>query len=215
MQNAKITDNSVYRLQIKRTEINQSFLFGNNKFNSSSKDLYCFEYVITKNNKDKFGFIDINNKIVIPFEYDDAKDFSEGLAYVAKGETFRTLKSGFINKKGEIVIPLKFANNTLEEPFFKEGLAPIRVGVNKIGYINTKGEFVIEPQFQEANPFKNGVASVVIDDKVGIIDKKGDFIIPPVYERTWDNENRSIGDSIITLKEDNKEFLFQLNGTAI
>ena len=187
------------------------------------------QLILAKNNKDKFGFIDINNNIVIPFEYDDAKNFSEGLAYVAKykgyatlwfGETVRTLKSGFINKKGEIVIPLKFADNSIQKPYFKEGLAPIGIGVNNIfanlfGYINTKGEFVIEPQFQEANPFKNGVASVMIKDKVGMIDKNGDFIIPAVYDDTWDNKYNSIGDTIIKLKRNDKEYSFKLNGAAI
>ncbi len=55
------------------------------------------------------------------------------------------------------------------------------------GYINTQGKIVIKPQFFQASPFSEGIASVgvwfpkkkVIDSKVGYysyIDKKGALI---------------------------------------
>ena len=51
----------------------------------------------------KAGFINTKGKEVIPFVYDDADSFSEGLAPVKNNELW-----GFINKKNELVIPYKY-----------------------------------------------------------------------------------------------------------
>ena len=51
----------------------------------------------------KYGFINKEGKEVIPFKYDDASDFSEGLARVLLNH-----KEGFINKEGKVVIPFKY-----------------------------------------------------------------------------------------------------------
>ena len=173
----------------------------------------------------KYGFINSKNEIIIPFMYDRAKDFFEGLAYVAqkKGSAqtilgmVPTLKSGFINKKGEVVIPLKFDDQFFGDPTFNNGLAVMGVGddnvyATRFGYINKEGEYVIKPQFDKANPFKKGVAMVEKDKKVGIINTKGEFIIPMMYDETYKN---MIEDSIITLYKDNRKFKFSLNGKPI
>jgi hypothetical protein len=48
----------------------------------------------------KWGYINKEDKLVIPFRYDDAEDFLGGLASVAiKGQKF------IINKAGQKVIP--------------------------------------------------------------------------------------------------------------
>ena len=78
----------------------------------------------------KYGYIDKEGHVVIPFEYDYAEDFSEGLAQVRKDG-----KYGFIDKEGHVVIPFEY--DDAED--FSEGLAH----VEKDGewfYINQKGE---------------------------------------------------------------------------
>jgi len=62
----------------------------------------------------KFGFLDDNDTIVIPPEYEDGRKFSEGLAAVKKNE-----KWGFIDTSGSTVIP--FIYESVRE--FSEGLA--------------------------------------------------------------------------------------------
>jgi len=43
----------------------------------------------------KCGFVDLNGNIIIPYVYDDARDFENGLARVTKGK-----RSGLIDKAG-------------------------------------------------------------------------------------------------------------------
>lgn len=60
---------------------------------------------VCKNNK--WGYIDKTGKEVIPFIYDEAGDFHEGLAQV-----FLNGKYGYINKIGEEVIPFVLESGT-------------------------------------------------------------------------------------------------------
>ena len=71
----------------------------------------------------KWGFIDTQGKVVIPFFYDEAESFSEGLAVVGiKDADNSTTKYGYINKKGETVISLKYryASDFVEGSAFVE-----------------------------------------------------------------------------------------------
>ena len=65
----------------------------------------------------KYGFINQNDEIVIPFEYDEVSHFSEGLAGVIIGD-----KWGYINEKNEMVIECQYDYIGL----FQDGVA--RVG---------------------------------------------------------------------------------------
>ncbi len=120
-----------------------------------------------------FGFYDKNGNEVIPHKYDDATNFSNGLAYVFNKKT-----SGFINKKGEMVIPLpnKAAN------LFSEGLAAVNTAEFKVGYIDTTGKMIIDFTYDEGQPFSEGKAVVHYTGYFGYIDRKGNFIVEPTYD---------------------------------
>jgi len=86
--------------------------------------------------------------------------FSEGLAAVE----YEKNKTGYINKKGELVI--KYLHGYAGA--FSEGLAAaMKEGSYKYGYIDKTGRWVIPPQFKEAGEFKNGAArvSIMLSDK--------------------------------------------------
>jgi hypothetical protein len=51
----------------------------------------------------KYGFIDKTNNIVIPFQYDGADNFYNGIAVIREKD-----KYGAIDKSGKIVIPLVY-----------------------------------------------------------------------------------------------------------
>ncbi|MFZ5596756.1 MAG: WG repeat-containing protein [Bacillota bacterium] len=57
----------------------------------------------------------------------------------------------------------------------------------KWGYIDTAGNMVVGPQFEEAFPFKEGLARVGFNDgKKGFIDKEGQIVIEPKYDFATD-----------------------------
>ena len=101
-------------------------------------DLRFSEGLCTVSKKGKFGFIDQQGILKIPYQYHFADHFYSGKAVV--GITIRGKERyGFINRDGDIVIEPKF---TLVDRF-NEGLPQVHVG-NEYGYIDLSGEFVWE-----------------------------------------------------------------------
>ena len=47
---------------------------------------------------------------------------------------------------------------------------------SKYGFIDKSGKMVIEPQFDNAEPFSEGLAQVEKDGKLGFIDKSGKVV---------------------------------------
>jgi len=66
--------------------------------------------------KRQWGLCDTKGTIIISPKYDDVLDFSEGLAAVNLGAKFGLTpwrqggKWGFINTRGEVIVPLEFEN---------------------------------------------------------------------------------------------------------
>ncbi len=91
----------------------------------------------------KWGYVDKTGKIIIEPKFDDADEFSEGLANVTIGK-----KYGYIDKSGKIVITpqFEFSSNSYRCAYFSEGLACLERD-GKIGFIDKTGKVVIEPQF--------------------------------------------------------------------
>jgi hypothetical protein len=133
----------------------------------------------------KFGYIDENGKLAINPAFEEAQNFSEGLAAVCVGtgcyysldKKDKPRKWGYIDKTGLMVIPVQFD----EARDFKEGLASVSIG-GKCGYVDKNGKFSINPQFDFADSFENGFARVGLkapdkeDEskfKFGYIDKTG------------------------------------------
>ncbi len=146
---------------------------------------------ITLEQSFKYGYIDELGKLVINPSYEDARNFSEGLAAVCEGKgcysfsakTDQPRKWGYIDKSGAIVITPQFdaAND------FKEGFASVSVG-GKWGYIGNRGNFAINPQFDGAGDFEKGFATIRAEvhdtenttiSKFGYIDKTGKVIWQP------------------------------------
>ena len=79
----------------------------------------------------KWGFVGINNNIVIPFKYDQAGYFNNGRSPVRNDEKS---KYGYINMEGKLVIDYIFESGYP----FKNDLAQVKIGGQK-GYIDVKG----------------------------------------------------------------------------
>lgn len=127
------------------------------------------------------GYIDHTGRTVIERKYWFADDFSEGLAAVVVGKWMSRQTYGFINKKGEMVIPPRFAPRMgnymiIAASRFSEGLACVGNG-GAFGYIDKSGQYVIPPKFADAQAFSEGLAWVkTFDGKAGWIDKTGRWV---------------------------------------
>lgn len=80
----------------------------------------------------KWGFIDIRGKVKIPLKFDDAGNFSEGLAAVAVKR-----KWGFVDTTGKMRVEPRFD----EVRKFSQGLAAARA-VNAWGYVTKEGRLI-------------------------------------------------------------------------
>ncbi len=105
--------------------------------------------------------------------------FSEGLAKFGRAVSDTKSKYGFVNLKGEVVIPAIYDS---AEPF-SEGLAAVTDG-NMTLFIDKSGKTVISDSLIESKlPFYNGYAIVKNTNRdLGTIDKKGKFIINPQFK---------------------------------
>lgn len=124
------------------------------------------------NIKGSFGYINKLGKIVIKPQFDDAKDFIDGLAKIRISG-----KYGFVNTTGKIVINPIF-DNAYD---FAEGLAQIKID-GLYGFIDKNGKIFIKPQFDIVGNFVNGVAYIRIANKYGLINLKGEIIFNPISD---------------------------------
>ena len=119
--------------------------------NSFSDGLSC---AMKKYGNDKYGYIDKTGKIIIPFKYNEADPFFDGLACVRNNRG----KYGYIDKTGKIIIPFNFNKENI---FFSDGLACIQDDTEKYGYIDKTGKIVIPCQWENAKSFSEGYAAVM------------------------------------------------------
>ena len=133
--------------------------------------------------ENKRGFLDVYaGKIVIPAQYERAWIFSEGLGAVVKGD-----KLGFINKSGELAIPLLFnwkSQSGEKGSFvFQNGYCTVFDSSGKHGMINKKGEWVIQAKYDHINNPENGYRIVFNDGKYGLLNDNLEMVFPLEYDK--------------------------------
>lgn len=138
---------------------------------------------------ERYGYIDATGRLSIPAQYDEAEQFSEGLAAVrvsAKEDCVRTDEDryGYIDKAGRLAIPARYYS----AGSFSEGLAGA-CEAGWCGYIDRTGRRIIDAPSGLAplGRFSEGMARVG-DDKGrhGFIDRAGKVVIPPRFYRAED-----------------------------
>jgi len=162
--------------------------------------------------KGKWGAIDVNGNEIIPLKYDRIPASSEGFVMVfdkkgahlfnPKGEELHILDDyetsglpsegmiavyknnhwGYINMKGEILIPLTLEFEVVNS--FHSGMAIVQSN-GKYGFINKKGETIASPKYEMVSWFRENRAMVKQDGKWGFIDTEGNEITPLKYELVY------------------------------
>lgn len=131
-----------------------------------------------------YGLLKPDGTFLLPPEYGQLSNRHAGLIAVRKEGQW-----GYINSKGEFVIPLH--ERFLAASGFKEGLAAVKIRYNAWGYINASGEVKIPADYWTASDFSEGIAFVT--KQVGLqrffIDKTGNIlpITPPEQIREFRN----------------------------
>jgi len=119
----------------------------------------------------KYGFINTNGEVAIPAQFDEVRNFSEGLAAVKLNN-----KWGFIDKEGNIIIPCQF-DGVDSNRNFSEGLAAVCLN-KKWGFINKLGKIVIPCIYDSAKEFCSGYTVVRNNNnQPALIDKQGNICL--------------------------------------
>lgn len=118
----------------------------------------------------KYGYLNKKGEVVIGLQFDDARDFHEGLARVVLNNVINYID---VSGKTVFTLPSELYNfddyGFPSEPGnFSDGLLLVIIN-GQYGYLNKRGEVVISPQFDEARDFHEGFALVKKGDKRGFI----------------------------------------------
>lgn len=128
-------------------------------------------------NSDYFmGYINTTGKLIIDCMFDEAHDFSEGLAAVHMDGDF-----GYIDRRGRIAVKPKYDKAMP----FSEGRAFVGITGKefrvKWGLIDSSGKNLTPIHFDLVGRFSDGLAPVKKDGKWGYIDKHGVYAIEPEF----------------------------------
>ncbi|AFL82011.1 hypothetical protein Aeqsu_2555 [Aequorivita sublithincola DSM 14238] len=129
--------------------------------------------------KNKYGFINSEHKIKIPFIYDYADCFKNGLAYVRRNDLV-----GYINSSGQEVIPIKYlvASSLGKDGYWVRSKSEGNFHLGLDGKIIRKLKDVIysgEEFYIDKKLIKFRKDEI---DYYGVMDIKGNVILPSEYE---------------------------------
>ncbi|MBK7129467.1 MAG: WG repeat-containing protein [Crocinitomicaceae bacterium] len=137
---------------------------------------------------DGWGYVSEDGQHFIDPKFEDADEFSEGLAVVKINGQY-----GYINKTGQIFIQPIF-DDALP---FHEGHAIVEFN-GKLGMINRNGEFIIAAQYDDLGNLNNGLTYFLKDSLYGYFDNKGVVRIQPRFSDANDFIN---GKAIVAQNE--------------
>lgn len=162
-----------------------SMLFNGRGLQTQSEGLI----LVQDDKTEKYGYIDRYGKMIIPYQYNEAGSFSDGLALVRNDKNFYQ----YIDQTGKVIID---ASQYISGKSFSGGLAAVAVkdkerSTAAYGYIDTKGNMKIEPKYTRAYSFSEGLAKVCVGDSInqystGYIDESGVYKIGPALNDSYD-----------------------------
>lgn len=181
----------------------------------------------------KYGFINKDNKFVIPATFEFAMTFNEGLAVVKNYDRY-----GMIDRNGKEVMPCKYIgvsgmidgrcfafdaetelaamfDNKLHQltdfkyneiTYYSEGFFIARIGDNYT-YLDQKGHERFGT-YEELSGFFEGYSMVKKNGHYGIINKKGKIILPIEYDNSGWRAMEYIFSENIAMVEKNEKYGF-------
>lgn len=150
----------------------------NYQYIDNKKDLKnLFEAATIVNKKYKRGFIDLQNKIKIPFEYDDTFYMGNGLIRVSKNN-----KTGVLDTENKIIIPVKY--DYIQN---QNGILFVQTN-NTIDLFDAKGKQFTNFKALDIDYFKSKRSIVTLPNKSTlIIDDLGTIILNPIKNHQFES----------------------------
>ncbi len=151
-----------------------------------------------------YGYIDENGDELLPFQWKNATDFIDGLAWVQNDEG----KYGCINLQGETVFPFEW-----DEAFScGDGLSWVRKGTT-VGCLNKNGDlrFQLNTEYDElsmhATKLWNGYAMFYTEDVIYCVNANGDevFQVPSLGYSVYDCGISSLYRELAAITVDGKQ----------
>ena len=142
-----------------------------------------------ENDEHKYGFMSVDGTVIIPTEYADVSNFSEGYAVVSVDATGAGhYRMSYIDQKGKLMGAPRFFSATP----FSEGFVTIKLKDGNWQVLNknftaTSGLL----PYEDIREFHEGLARVRIGERYGFIDTTGKLVI--AMSNDWCSERFSEG----------------------
>ena len=134
------------------------------------------EYFIDKSCNGLYGFVDYLNNWVIPPQYLNVRPFVNGLAGIMKKVTEGEFKWGFLDNKGDTIIPLQYDEIS---NFNSYGITVV-CSSGKCGIINKKNEklteLVFDYNYLYTPKYRDGLILLYKNEKQHYLNEKGKVI---------------------------------------
>lgn len=156
----------------------------------------------------KRGFVNrFTAGIAIPFKYDAAWSFNEGIAAVCEGDSVY-----FINHYGKPINNKKFARTRGYDSYVYHGNYAAIPENGKYGLIDKSGEWTLLPEYSDIHIGPKNMWYVRNDGKCGAIGSNGQFVMPVEYEHIWIHDDNGI---TVARVEDHSQSRYDYNGSLL
>ncbi len=155
----------------------------------------------------KRGFVNrFTAEIVIPFKYDAAWSFTDGVAAVCEGDSVY-----FIDHSGKPINNKKFARTRGYDSYVYHGNYAAIPENGKYGLIDRTGAWSVLPEYKDIHIGAKNMWYAVDNGKWGVIGTNGQFVMPMEYEYV-----RIHNDNGITVaRTDHSQSRYDYDGTLI
>lgn len=122
----------------------------------------------------KWGFLDVNENIIVPPLYREVGAFHSGRADVS-----RRGRWGLIDKDGNVLVKCRY-----DRPVFNSGHKNLYLVVRNDhwGIVDTTGKKRVPVRYDFISPFWQGRARVRKNGKMGMADTLGNFPVPVIFD---------------------------------
>jgi WG containing repeat len=121
----------------------------------------------------KRTYVNTQGKLITPPQFDRCEDFAEERGIVKIDHDY-----GCLDTSGRCIVEPQF----LFMGQYSHGLSHTALDSQQWGFIDLDGNMAIPFKFEDATPFREGLAAVRLNNKWGFINRLGEFVIEPIYD---------------------------------